>query len=238
MAGVLYPPKGGVLLHGLLFIAALSAANPGSPVLAQAAPAPAPSAQNKEEARRAFKEGDEAFKAGDFDVALKDFTKAYELSHLGELLFDIALCHRALGNWADARDYYNRYLTEVPNGKSRELAVTQLAEVKQKLAETEAAKTPPPNLQPTQQPVTEVAATTKPASHPSTAAIILGSVGIAATVVAVVGLVEVLSYHNPTVPTDINKVSSDVNNANTWATISLISGITAVAGFSGAALTW
>jgi tetratricopeptide (TPR) repeat protein len=207
--------------------------------LAQAAPAPAPTAQNKEDARRAFKEGDEAFKAGEFEVALKDFMKAYDLSHLGELLFDIALCHRALSNWAEARDYYDRYLTEVPNGKSRELAVQQLAEVKQKLAETEAAKTPPPNLQPTQQPASEVAATSKGASHPSTAAIVLGTVGIAATVVAVVSLVEVLSYHAPTACcVNQGDAVSSVNNANTWATVGLVSGITAVAGLTGAALTW
>jgi tetratricopeptide (TPR) repeat protein len=226
-------------LHGLFLVISLAAAP--SVTLAQAATPPpqAPmSAQTKEEARRAFKEGDDAFKAGAFDVALKDFMRSYELSHLGELLFDIALCHRALGNWVEARDYYNRYLTEVPNGKSRELAVEQLAEVKQKAAEMEAAKTPPPNLQPTPPPPTEVAATSAPASHPSTTAIVLGSVGIAAAVVAVVSLVEVLSYHNPTTMTPIGDVESSVNQANTWATVGLVSGIAAVAGLGGAALTW
>ena len=208
--------------------------------LAQAAPL-APAAmtpQTKEEARSAFKQGDDAFKAGEFEIALKDFKHAYELSHLGELLFDIALCYRALGNWAEARDYYERYLTEVPNGKSRELAVQQLAEVKQKLAEAEAARTPPPNLQPTPRRPPPEATAAAAASHPSTPAIVLGSIGVAAAVVAVVGLVEVLSYHNPSQPTSIDKVQSDVNNANTWATVALISGIGAVAGLSGAALTW
>jgi tetratricopeptide (TPR) repeat protein len=198
---------------------------------------------NDEEARKAFKEATQAYDAGNYDAAAKGYLLAYQLSKRGELLFAIALSYRDGGHLQEAREYYERYLSELPNGKSHDLAAQQLTEVQQKLAAQEAAK-PPPLAEP-QKPNEAVATTTKAESgpHPSTGAIVLGSVGIAAGVLAIVAIIEATSFqgwqsHPPGTVLQVSDVQSRVNSANTWATVSLVSAIAAGAGIGGAALTW
>jgi tetratricopeptide (TPR) repeat protein len=196
-----------------------------------------------DEAKAAFKAGTAAYDAGNYDAAAKDFLLAYQLSKRGELLFAIALTYRDLGRWADARDYYERYLAEVPSGKSRDLATQQLAEVQQKLAAAEAAA-PPPMVEPV--PKTEPLATSTQAEvvhHPRTTAIVLGSIGVAATVLAVVAIIEATSFqgyqsHPAGTVLQVSQVQSNVDTANTWATVALVSGIVAVGGVGGSILTW
>jgi len=308
----------------LLAIALLATSEP------PAATAPAAAPTSSEEARKAFKEGADAYQAGNYDAALQAFMLSYQLSQRGELLFDIAQSHRLLGHWTAAQEYYERYLAEVPQGKSRDVALQSLAEVKKKravieqaaaqkafqegnyaaalkgystsyqlvprgellydiaqcqrltghlaeakttyerylaevpdgksrdvaqqhldeintrLAAGEAALPPSPDLNP--KPVEPSAAVVSSSassqqSHPRPAAIVLGSVGIAAGALAVVGLVEALSFTGwqsqpPGVPLTVDSVQARVNSANTWATVSLISAIAAAAGITGAVLTW
>jgi len=223
-------------LHGLLLAIALA-----SP------PAPAGPAST-DEARRAFKEGAEAYQAGNYEQALHDFMLSYQLSQRGELLFDIAQSNRLLGHWAAAQEYYERYLIEVPQGKSHDLAVQQLAEVKQKRALVEAANPLPPVILPprTSEPPPELLTPAPPptsGSHPRPLALVLGGVGVAAGAVAIVGLVESVSFTGwqsqpPGSVLSVSSVQSRVDSANTWATVSLISAIVAAAGLGGAVLAW
>jgi tetratricopeptide (TPR) repeat protein len=215
-------------------------------LLAIALAAGAGPAASDEEARRAFKEGTQAYDAGNYEAAAKGYLKAYQLSKRGELLFAVALSYRDWGHWTEAREYYERYLAELPNGKSHDLAVQQLAEVQQKLAAEEAAR-PPPLVETTAQktntePLTATTST-ETVHHPRPLAIVLGSVGVAAGVVAIVAIIAATSFpgwqgHPAGTVLQVSQVQSNVNTANTWATVSLISGIVAVGGVGGAVLTW
>jgi hypothetical protein len=90
------------------------------------------------------------------------------------------------------------------------------------------------------------ASLTEPASspsHPRVPAIILGVVGLAAGAVAVTGLVEALSFKGwqsqpPGSVIPLATAQSNVNTANSWATVALICGIGAVAGVTAAGFTW
>ncbi|MHB8420172.1 MAG: protein kinase domain-containing protein [Myxococcales bacterium] len=57
-----------------------------------------------------------AYDVGRFDKALKLFSQTYELAPQPNLLFDIAQCHRQLGNTERALFFYQRYLAHAPAG--------------------------------------------------------------------------------------------------------------------------
>jgi hypothetical protein len=61
--------------------------------------------------------------------------------------------------------------------------------------------------------------------------------------VAIVGLAEALSFKGwqsqpPGATIPLSTVQGNLSTANTWATVSLITGIAAVAGLGGAVITW
>ena len=204
--------------------------------------------ENRKEAKIDFKEGADAYQSGNFELALKDFLRSYELSQLGELLFDIAQCHRSLSHWADARDYYERYIAEVPHGQSHEVAFQQLADVKQKLAEEQAARAKPPPeisllLPPEPAPGLRVSPSKPTRAHPRPVAIALGGAGVVLGALAVVALVETLGFTGwksqpPGSTLTASSVQSRVDTANTWATLALVSGLAAGAGLTAGVLTW
>ncbi len=55
-----------------------------------------------------------AFDVGHFDKALRLYSEAYELAPRPNLLFDIAQCHRQLGNPERAAFFFQRYLDHAP----------------------------------------------------------------------------------------------------------------------------
>jgi Fibronectin type III domain len=305
-----------------LLLALVVAAAPGLPTPSMA----------EEDAKQAFNEGKAAYDRGSLELAIKDFELAYQLSKRGEVLFAIARGYTDLKRWIDARDCYDKYLAEVPNGKSRARATDYLNEAEQKIRElglqTSLARSLCRSALPTARPrtlpgpvssVTVVArkdaadvawtdadgkgspvtgytvksipptgpgalnlgpvtstifpglapgtsysfsvaasnangeglttvsnAITLPEvrrSHPSGPAIVLGSVAIAATALAVVGIAEAASFKGwqgqpPGSTLQVSDVQSRVNSANTLATVALTSGIVAAAGLGGAILTW
>lgn len=78
------------------------------------APRPAAGAELTEEAkaqaREKFNEGNGAYEQGQFRQALGAFEAAYELVSLPGFLFNVAQCHRQLGNFARAAASYRRFL--------------------------------------------------------------------------------------------------------------------------------
>jgi tetratricopeptide (TPR) repeat protein len=78
------------------------------------APRPAVGAQLTEEAkaqaREKFNDGNAAYEQGDFRQALAAFEAAYQLAPLPGFLFNVAQCHRQLGNYAHAASSYRRFL--------------------------------------------------------------------------------------------------------------------------------
>jgi tetratricopeptide (TPR) repeat protein len=98
------------------------------PARAEVPPAPAPQAQAVEEQARArFAEGNVAYDVGDFGKALKSFTEAYRLKPLPGFLFNIAQCHRQLGQYSRAAFFYRRYLALAPEASNAPV-VTELAQ--------------------------------------------------------------------------------------------------------------
>ncbi len=98
-----------VLLAGVLAVAPLQASGAGKE----------PSAAVEAQARARFSEGNLAYDLAEFQQALDAYSEAYRLVPLPGFLFNIAQCHRQLGNVERAAFFYRRYLalseTEPPN---------------------------------------------------------------------------------------------------------------------------
>lgn len=61
-------------------------------------------------ARELFLSGAAAFEAGEYERALEDFEASYALSPVTSVLYNIAMCERALFRYGDSMDSFERYL--------------------------------------------------------------------------------------------------------------------------------
>jgi hypothetical protein len=100
-------------------------------VLLAVAPAHAqPQPQNIDAVAKArFEHGAKLFHDLQFVDALAEFAAGYELSHRPLFLFNMGECARQLGQVANARQYYTRYLAAEPNGSIAQLAHKRLDEL-------------------------------------------------------------------------------------------------------------
>jgi hypothetical protein len=80
-----------------------------------------------------FKAAQVEYDVGRFEEALKDFSDAYQLKPLPGFLFNIAQCHRQLGNFERARFFYRRYLDLSPTTPKN---ADQVAELLKQMDET------------------------------------------------------------------------------------------------------
>src|SRR5690242_7616543 len=71
------------------------------------------------QAKEHYKLGLDAYKAGKYDVAIKELKKAYLLKRLPPLLLNIGATYRKLGDLDSALHYYQKYLEEAPDAKDR-----------------------------------------------------------------------------------------------------------------------
>jgi len=106
--------------------------------LALVASAQAPSPAVMEQAKREFSEGQTAYDLAKYDEALAHFTKAYELSKLPAILYNLGQSHRRLyetaggiDNLRRAREMYRSYLRLVPISPDRALAESLLKGVEE-----------------------------------------------------------------------------------------------------------
>ncbi|MBX3274479.1 MAG: tetratricopeptide repeat protein [Sandaracinaceae bacterium] len=80
-------------------------------------------------ARVHFQAGASYYEAGAYDDALREWTRAYELSPRPELLYNLSLAYQGLNRLSEARDHLRRFLDEVsdiPNRANLELRVENL----------------------------------------------------------------------------------------------------------------
>ena len=120
------------------------------PVLAlflAARPAAAEDAETKT-AKRHFAKGKKLFALGRFEEALDHYEKAYDAKPIPAFLFNIAQCHRNLGDLDKAIFSYRRYLTEDPEAEDREEVEQQIADLEEERDRRNAAKLtePPPEV--------------------------------------------------------------------------------------------
>jgi tetratricopeptide (TPR) repeat protein len=84
-------------------------------VLASTAVAQPPN--DDERARMHFQSGQAYFETGEYESALREFTRAHELSGRPALLYNIVLVHERLGNLELAIEFLRRYLNEAPEAE-------------------------------------------------------------------------------------------------------------------------
>jgi tetratricopeptide (TPR) repeat protein len=97
--------------------------------------APADSPASDQEARALFRRGELNFYAGNYQEALGNYQRAYQVKPLPGFVFNIAQCYRNLGNYERAGFFYRRYLT-LERSPARRVQV-------EKLIDEMAAKTGP-----------------------------------------------------------------------------------------------
>ena len=113
---------------------------PGDPPPAQPQGTPA---QRKEKAKTLAEDAGRKYNLGQFDDALKLYTEAYDTFPAAGLLFNLAQCHRSLGNHERAVFFYEGYLREKPKATNRDMVDELLTEERAALArqrEAEAEK--------------------------------------------------------------------------------------------------
>ncbi len=108
---------------------AVAAALFALPVLAKGDP-------REKVAREKYGKATKAYDLGKFEEALELFSEAYEAKELPGFLFNIAQCHRQLGDFERARFFYKRYLDLSPKRPKNAPQVEQLiAECDARIAE-------------------------------------------------------------------------------------------------------
>jgi tetratricopeptide (TPR) repeat protein len=118
---------------------------------------PVPTAQADDdpdltEARKHFKRGEKLFALGRFAEALDAYEAAFEAKALPDFLFNVAQCHRNLGNYDQAIFSYRKYLKLKPEAHNR-AAVEKLIDDLVEKREQERNKKRDRKLVPTPKPV-------------------------------------------------------------------------------------
>jgi tetratricopeptide (TPR) repeat protein len=113
-------------------------------LLAVASRADAAGKGDEKAARTHFEAGEKAFKAGDFQAAITSYQAAYDAKPLPGFLFNIAQCHRHMGNHEQAVTFYRRYLALNPETPNRAVVEDLIAEEQKKKDAAPPAATAPP----------------------------------------------------------------------------------------------
>jgi len=104
-------------------------------VLAVVGSGVARAAEGRREAKAHAEHAIREYNLGNFEDAVSDFGKAYEIEPSPILLFNIGLAHRHLGNFDRATFFFRRYLNETgPNAPSRTDAQRYIQEMESKIA--------------------------------------------------------------------------------------------------------
>jgi tetratricopeptide (TPR) repeat protein len=133
------PAPAAALLALVLALAALFAA----------APAGADDADTRA-AKKHFQKGQKLFDLGRFDDALVEYEAAYQRKPLPGFLYNIAQCHRNLGNLKQAIFGFRNYLRQVPAAANRDAVLELIDELeaeqreREERAERERAERAPP----------------------------------------------------------------------------------------------
>lgn len=109
-----------------------------------------------------FESGARHFDLSEYQEALADFKDAYRLKPDPAFLYNIAQCHRRLGQTEDAIAFYQSYLRRAPDAKNRD-------EVERRIHELEGLRAAPSGAAPA--PSNERAGSEPPAFQPDNSAV-------------------------------------------------------------------
>jgi len=93
--------------------------------------------QNAENARGHFQKGDTYFKLDKYAAALQEFEQAYLAKQDPSFLYNIAQCHRLMGNRVEAIRFYKRYLNDAPSAPNRPVAEKHIRDLESALGAEE-----------------------------------------------------------------------------------------------------
>jgi tetratricopeptide (TPR) repeat protein len=92
--------------------------------------------KSESQARQLAKEGQQHYDLGEFDKALEKFSEAYKLKNAPALLFNLAQCHRKLGNWEQSAFFFGRFIDNSnPTAPNIEVARELLEDARRKQGE-------------------------------------------------------------------------------------------------------
>jgi tetratricopeptide (TPR) repeat protein len=161
----------------------------------------APTAEQKEAASRAYADGKRYYDVGDWADALAAFKRAYLAYEEPTFLFNMAQCHRQLGNKQEAIKIYRSYLRNSPDAENRsevqriigELEASlradrAAAEARERASQTPPQDTTPPRLTSTPAVATTPTLTARAPERPKRKLWVLGVVGGVAAAGLAVGL--------------------------------------------------
>ncbi len=100
----------------------------------------AASEDGEQAARRHYSQGEAAFKAGQYDVARKEFEAGYAASRRPGFVLNMAHTERKLGHLRDARALYKKYLLVEPTSKLRDEVRAVINELDSALADEDLAE--------------------------------------------------------------------------------------------------
>ena len=219
-----------IMLSSLALASVLALASAHLPAVAHAQEVSTDSADAR--ARRHFEAGTAYYDVGDYESALRELRRAYDISHRAALLYNLYLTNERLGQFEDAARDLERYLaeeTEVPNRSALEQRLERLRERAADVAPAEITADPT---------VTPVAGPSERVAPPSSDAPLLTITGFS---VAGVGLVAAAIFSGLTLAED-GRLSalpcagarscpeSEVGTLNTMALVSDISWGVSLAG--------
>ncbi len=101
-------------------------------------------AEDKAKAQQAFAEGRQHFDLGEYKEALESFKLAYRNFEDPTILFNIAQCHRQLGNTEEAVAFYRKYLNKVPDARNSADVQATIDKLNAALTAERASKATPP----------------------------------------------------------------------------------------------
>src|SRR5688572_10716761 len=149
-------------------------------------------ADSTSEAKQMFERAEKAFRLGRFEEALADYAAAYERLPRPEFLFNMAQCHRNLGNYERAIFFLEGYLREGRNVEDRLEVETLISELTQRLEQQRAleAKRAPATSAATATVTIPVLVTAEPVDPPVYErgwfwGVLLGSAAVVAGAVAI-----------------------------------------------------
>jgi tetratricopeptide (TPR) repeat protein len=89
-------------------------------------------------AKALFAEGNQHFNLNELAQALELYKRAYRIRPLPAFLFNMAQCHRKLGNYQEAINMYQSYLVGVPDASNKDMVQSLIEESKKGLADQHA----------------------------------------------------------------------------------------------------
>jgi tetratricopeptide (TPR) repeat protein len=123
----------GWILPYLLLVAVLAAR-----------PAVAASNEEKAKARELYQAGLVHYDLKEYAEALKSFKDAYRVVQDPAFLYNIAQCHRRLGQNPEALDFYRNYLRRSPSAPNRAEVERRIQEIEREIQQAEKTGRPPP----------------------------------------------------------------------------------------------